>query len=60
MHSELDLTDQSRSSAALPELSLHITDLLGIDRDEVNLGELLKVQVRLSDEGRGKLAQSMK
>lgn len=49
--SELDLTDQSRSFAALPDLSLHITDLRGFEREEVNLGELLKVQVRLSDEG---------
>ena len=48
--SELPLTDTGRSSADLPDLSLHVMDINGMDRSEVSLGELLKVQVKLSDE----------
>lgn len=48
--SELTLTDTGRSSADLPDLSLHVMDIQGRDRSEVSLGELLKVQIKLSDE----------
>lgn len=47
----MNKTDHERSSPMLPDLSLHIVDLKGSDKDVVDLGELLKVQVRMSDEG---------
>ncbi|XP_035206202.1 uncharacterized protein LOC118181224 isoform X2 [Stegodyphus dumicola] len=43
-------SDRSRGSPALPDLSLHIVDMEGQERDTVSLGELLRVQVRMSDE----------
>ncbi|KFM57155.1 hypothetical protein X975_21513, partial [Stegodyphus mimosarum] len=43
-------SDRSRGSPALPDLSLHIVDMEGQERDTVALGELLRVQVRMSDE----------
>lgn len=48
----MNKTDDERSSPNLPALSLHIVDLKGSDKDVVDLGELLKVQVRMSDEGK--------
>lgn len=45
-------SDRSRGSPALPDLSLHIIDMKGEERDTVSLGELLRVQVRMSDESR--------
>ncbi|RWS12322.1 uncharacterized protein B4U79_07607, partial [Dinothrombium tinctorium] len=47
---ELRLSDRLRASPELPELSLHIMDSSGYEREVVNLGELLRVQVRMSDE----------
>ncbi|KAH7935992.1 hypothetical protein HPB52_016252 [Rhipicephalus sanguineus] len=35
----------------LPELSLHILDMRGNERESVSLGELVRVQVRMSEEG---------
>ncbi len=45
------LTDRLRGSAKLPDLSLHIVDINGEDIDSVALGDTLRVQVRMSDEG---------
>lgn len=43
-------TDQSRGKPPLPELSLHILDMRGNERESVSLGELVRVQVRMSKE----------
>ncbi|XP_042145209.1 uncharacterized protein LOC8025447 [Ixodes scapularis] len=43
-------TDRSRGKPPLPELSLHILDMRGNERDSVSLGELVRVQVRMSEE----------
>ncbi|KAG8201938.1 hypothetical protein JTE90_027414 [Oedothorax gibbosus] len=43
-------SDKSRGSPSLPDLSLHIVDMKGEERETVSLGELLRVQVRMSDE----------
>lgn len=45
------MTDRLRGTAKLPDLSLHIVDIDGQDINEVALGDLLRVQVRMSDEG---------
>ena len=45
------MTDRLRGTAKLPDLSLHIVDINGDDINEVALGETLRVQVRMSDEG---------
>ncbi|XP_015913359.1 uncharacterized protein [Parasteatoda tepidariorum] len=42
--------EKSRGSPSLPDLSLHIVDMKGEEREAVSLGELLRVQVRMSDE----------
>lgn len=39
-----------KASAKLPEVSLHITDRKGLEKDLFTIGEQLKVQVRMSDE----------
>ena len=44
------MTDKLKGSAKLPELSLHVVDSLGQDIDEVSIGDLLRVQIRMSDE----------
>ncbi|KAI2809579.1 hypothetical protein BLOT_000728 [Blomia tropicalis] len=44
------MTDKLKGSAKLPELSLHVVDSLGEDIDEVSIGDLLRVQIRMSDE----------
>ncbi|GFT19875.1 hypothetical protein TNCV_4993131 [Trichonephila clavipes] len=44
-------SDKSRGKPSLPDLSLHIVDMKGEERESVSLGELLRVQVRMSDEG---------
>lgn len=43
-------TDHSRGKPPLPELSLHILDMRGNERESVSLGELVRVQVRMSEE----------
>ncbi|GIY83635.1 uncharacterized protein CEXT_170001 [Caerostris extrusa] len=43
-------SDKSRGKPSLPDLSLHIVDMKGEERETVSLGELLRVQVRMSDE----------
>ncbi|GBM93859.1 hypothetical protein AVEN_243180-1 [Araneus ventricosus] len=43
-------SDKSRGKPSLPDLSLHIVDMKGEERETVALGELLRVQVRMSDE----------
>ncbi|XP_077550168.1 uncharacterized protein LOC144163204 isoform X2 [Haemaphysalis longicornis] len=43
-------TDRSRGKPPLPELSLHILDMRGNERESVSLGELVRVQVRMSEE----------
>lgn len=45
------MTDRLRGTAKLPDLSLHIVDIDGSDINEVALGDTLRVQVRMSDEG---------
>ena len=45
------MTDRLRGTAKLPDLSLHIVDIDGQDINEVALGDTLRVQVRMSDEG---------
>ena len=45
------MTDRLRGTAKLPDLSLHIVDIKGDDINEVSLGDTLRVQVRMSDEG---------
>lgn len=52
LSSQLGLTDREQNSPSLPDLSFHIMDLKGTDKEVVNLGELLRVQVRMSDEGK--------
>ncbi|XP_074595259.1 uncharacterized protein LOC141850520 [Brevipalpus obovatus] len=47
---EMNKTDHKRNSPTLPDLSLHILDQEGSEKDVVSLGELLRVQVRMSDE----------
>ena len=44
------LTEKLRGHAELPELSLHVVDAKGNDIEEVNVGDLLRVQVKMSDE----------
>lgn len=44
------LTDKLKGTAKLPELSLHVVDYLGRDIDEVTIGDMLRVQIRMSDE----------
>jgi len=44
--------DYARSSGHFPNVSLHITDVKGLDKEVVNLGELLKIQVRMDNEGK--------
>ena len=44
------MTNKLKGTAKLPELSLHIVDYQGRDIDEVSIGDILKVQVRMSDE----------
>ena len=39
-----------KATAKLPEVSLHITDRKGLEKDLFTIGEQLKVQVRMSDE----------
>lgn len=34
----------------MPELSLHLVDEKGNDIDEVSVGDMLRVQIRMSDE----------
>ncbi|XP_067118424.1 uncharacterized protein [Centruroides vittatus] len=46
----LNSTDHTRGSPNLPDLSLHIVDMKGQERETVSLGELLRVQVRMSNE----------
>ncbi|GFQ99269.1 uncharacterized protein TNCT_265771 [Trichonephila clavata] len=43
-------SDKSRGKPSLPDLTLHIVDMKGEERETVSLGELLRVQVRMSDE----------
>lgn len=43
-------TEKLRSTAKLPELSLHLVDPLGREIDDVAVGDLLRVQIRMSDE----------
>ncbi|XP_055932443.1 uncharacterized protein LOC129962605 [Argiope bruennichi] len=43
-------SDKTRGKPSLPDLSLHIVDMKGEERETVALGELLRVQVRMSDE----------
>nr|XP_046914659.1 uncharacterized protein LOC124495350 isoform X2 [Dermatophagoides farinae] len=43
-------TDKLKGTAKLPELSLHLVDEMGKDIDEVSIGDILRVQIRMSDE----------
>ncbi|KAH9421001.1 hypothetical protein DERP_001442 [Dermatophagoides pteronyssinus] len=43
-------TDKLKGTAKLPELSLHLVDQMGKDIDEVSIGDILRVQIRMSDE----------
>lgn len=51
-HSEISFLPEKKikATAKLPEVSLHITDRKGLERDLFTIGEQLKVQVRMSDE----------
>lgn len=49
LHSEIS-TDKLKGTAKLPELSLHLVDEMGKDIDEVSIGDILRVQIRMSDE----------
>lgn len=51
-NSEISFLPEKRikATAKLPEVSLHITDRKGLERDLFTIGEQLKVQVRMSDE----------
>lgn len=49
LYSEIS-TDKLKGTAKLPELSLHLVDQMGKDIDEVSIGDLLRVQIRMSDE----------
>ena len=44
------LTDKLKGTAQLPDLSLHVVDYHGRDIDEVSIGDVLRVQIRMSDE----------
>ncbi|XP_017461558.1 PREDICTED: uncharacterized protein LOC108354892, partial [Rhagoletis zephyria] len=44
------LTDKLKGAAELPDLSLHVVDYHGRDIDEVTIGDLLRVQIRMSNE----------
>lgn len=44
------LTDKLKGTAELPDLSLHVVDYQGRDIDEVTIGDLLRVQIRMSNE----------
>ena len=44
------LTDKLKGTAELPDLSLHVVDYHGRDIDEVTIGDLLRVQIRMSNE----------
>ncbi|KAI1289604.1 hypothetical protein HDE_09141 [Halotydeus destructor] len=52
--STLEVTDvrvtEKRGRAHLPSLSLHVVDGRGQELDQVAIGEILRVQVRMSDE----------
>lgn len=50
------VTLSARSAAKLPDLSLHIVDENGKERDQFALGEMLKVQIRMSDESKLRIA----
>ena len=41
---------EKRGKAKLPQLSLHIVDARGAETEQVAIGEILRVQVRMSDE----------
>lgn len=41
---------EKRGKARLPSLSLHIVDARGREKQQVAIGEMLRVQVRMSDE----------
>lgn len=41
---------EKRGKARLPALTLHIVDTRGRDKEQVAIGEMLRVQVRMSDE----------
>lgn len=44
------LTDKLKGTAQLPDLSLHVVDIRGRDINEVSIGDVLRVQIRMSDE----------
>lgn len=44
------MTDRVKGSAKLPELSMHVVDGVGQDIEEVAIGDMLRVQVRMSEE----------
>lgn len=44
--------EERKLTAPLPGLSLHIVDSKGLEKDIFSLGEILRVQVRMSDESR--------
>lgn len=44
------MTDQLKGSALMPNLTLHVVDGKGREIDEVSIGDLLRLQVRMSDE----------
>ncbi|XP_022249911.1 uncharacterized protein LOC106466227 [Limulus polyphemus] len=48
--SQLNPTDRKRGKPPLPVLSLHIMDIQGRERKTFSIGELLKLQVRMSDD----------
>lgn len=52
IHSEISFLPEKKikATAKLPEVSLHITDRKGLEKDLFTIGEQLKVQVRMSDE----------
>lgn len=44
------MTDQLKGNAKLPKLSLHVVDGKGREIDEVGIGDILRLQVLMSDE----------
>lgn len=44
--------EERKLTAPLPGLSLHIVDSKGSEKDIFSLGEILRVQVRMSDESK--------
>lgn len=44
--------EERKLTAPLPGLSLHIVDSKGLEKDIFSLGEVLRVQVRMSDESK--------